>query len=205
MPLLYPHCATAAIVRADTNLPTRAGRVVASRDRVDAARSAVRPVPAAQVSTSGTPTREHHPPAGAGIAELRSDPIGGQLGSKPHGRGQQLYRPNLVAGSGAAICPDADRPRPAVISLGQRWSSRRKGAGRVTDWRGRVSVFHRCSAPVTVPALWSAGYGLRDAPDSLFTRCRGRRPPASRTNHIAFTEFTVLYPASLGSLAISTK
>ena len=59
MPLLYPHCATAAIVRADTNLPTRAGRVVASRDRVDAARSAVRPVPAAQVSTSGTPTREH--------------------------------------------------------------------------------------------------------------------------------------------------
>ena len=66
-------------------------------------------------------------------------------------------------------------------------------------------VFHRCSAPVTVPALWSAGYGLRDAPDSLFTRCRGRRPPASRTNHIAFTEFTVLYPASLGSLAISTK
>jgi len=45
------------------------------------------------------------------------------------------------------------------------------------------------------------GYGAV----SLFTRCRGRRPPASRTNHIAFTEFTVLYPASLGSLAISTK
>jgi len=49
------------------------------------------------------------------------------------------------------------------------------------------------------------GRARGDAPDSLFTRCRGRRPPASRTNHIAFTEFTVLYPASLGSLAISTN
>ena len=60
-------------------------------------------------------SRARHPAASAGDAGLRAGSMGSQLGSEPHRRGQQLYRPDLLARGGAAVSPDADQSRPTLI------------------------------------------------------------------------------------------
>ena len=103
--------------RSSTRMAHRSGEVEAGNGLFS--RFSAGKVPVHRTALRNPHSRTRHAAARPGRAVLYTNPMGAQLGSEPHGWGQQLYCPDLVAGDRPAIHSNPDQSRAALIP--PRW------------------------------------------------------------------------------------